>query len=147
MDSPYNKQPVCITGSIHSVPWCGKTQYHTCTCDWPKNRTFTRTLSLVVLCMAWLQAKSQAKPSHTGQAKPSQMSWPEAGFGLALEFRSQSQASKPWLWMNIYFTIPARKCVKIIIFNENFSCCPKFQTKFAWYLNVKSVYQGWVWRV
>ena len=57
--------------------------------------------SLLVLCMAWLQAKSQAKPSHTGQAKPSQMSWPEVGFGLALEFKSQSQASKPWLWMSI----------------------------------------------
>jgi hypothetical protein len=48
---------------------------------------------------------SGQKPSHTGQAKPSQMSWPEAGFGLALEFRSQSQASKPWLWMNIYLII------------------------------------------
>ena len=37
----------------------------------------------VVMCMAWLQAKSQAKPSHTGQAKPSQKCWPGVGFGLA----------------------------------------------------------------
>jgi len=37
----------------------------------------------VVMCMAWPQAKSQAKPSHTGQAKPSQKSWPGVGFGLA----------------------------------------------------------------
>jgi len=37
---------------------------------------------------------SGQKPS---QAKPSQISWPEIGFGLALEFNSQSQASKLWL--------------------------------------------------
>jgi hypothetical protein len=33
--------------------------------------------------MVWLQAKCQVKPSHTGQAKPSQKCWPVYGFGLA----------------------------------------------------------------
>ena len=37
----------------------------------------------LVMCMAWPQAKSQAKPSHTGQARPSQKCWPGVGFGLA----------------------------------------------------------------
>ena len=32
------------------------------------------------MCMAWLQAKSQAKPGHTGQAKPSQKCWPGLDF-------------------------------------------------------------------
>jgi hypothetical protein len=41
------------------------------------------TPSRLVMCMAWLQAKSQAKPSHTGQAKPSQKCWLGVGFGLA----------------------------------------------------------------
>ena len=29
----------------------------------------------IVMCMAWLQAKSQAKPGHTGQAKPKVLAW------------------------------------------------------------------------
>ena len=41
------------------------------------------SMSELVMCMAWLQAKSQAKPSHTGQARPSQKCWPGVGFGLA----------------------------------------------------------------
>ena len=41
----------------------------------------------LVMCMAWLQAKGQAKPGHTGQAKPSQKCWPEVGFGLAWTFQ------------------------------------------------------------
>jgi len=45
--------------------------------------------------MAWIQAKSQARPS--------QMSWPADGFGLAPDLRSQSQANK--IQMNIQVVI------------------------------------------
>jgi hypothetical protein len=50
--------------------------------------------SLLVICMAWPWAKSQAKPSHTGQAK-------SVGLELALAWpglpESQSQWLRPWL--------------------------------------------------
>jgi len=39
--------------------------------------------------MAWPQAKAKPKPSHTGQAKPSQKSWPE------------------WLWPGLDFVNPS----------------------------------------
>ena len=94
---PFN--PTITYSSIQvRVPATGTYLLGICKCSaFLQENTHLELYSCLVLCMALLQAKSQAKPS--------QMSWPEAGFGLALEFRSQSQASKPLLWMNIYLII------------------------------------------
>jgi hypothetical protein len=36
---------------------------------------YGHSMSELVMCMAWPQAKSQAKPGHTGQAKPKVLAW------------------------------------------------------------------------
>ena len=85
-----------------------------------------RMLSLVVcvvMCMAWLQAKSQAKPSHTGQAKPSQKCWLRVGFGLAWTSwkpkpMAQAMALSSIFWANncsLYYSSSSSASVKIKI--------------------------------
>ena len=84
----------------------------------------------LVMCMAWPQAKSQAK----AKAKPSQIGWPGIGFGPGL-YESQKPWPGPWLLTQLFETISGHHChsigdpaclrIKLIYYPPNYPIkCP-----------------------